>query len=281
MKACDITSTREYAVDLPTEQPIVCNESGPGYWMPGFGCLRAEGENRPSRPGHLICFAQKSFGISTPTIFVGSHRSTVVCRRYCIGRIIGLRFPLPMYERAYVFVKSLHVWTKLFLTTSEERTRRIQEEALEQAEAALKKAQTMTALEEAAVKALTGEGSMDLQFINSLIPKRRANLENALGDVERLRGELTEIERAEQAASRELKMILSWAETLDAASRETRCSIIALLIHRVVVYADDRPDIHFHRTAEQYLEKASCKIQNNESPMPGSSYPARDFRLRW
>lgn len=58
MKACDITSTREHAVDLPAEQPVVCSESGPGYWMPGFGCLRAEGENRPSRPGHLICFAQ-------------------------------------------------------------------------------------------------------------------------------------------------------------------------------------------------------------------------------
>ncbi len=26
--------------------------------MQGFGCLRAEGENRPSRPGHLVCFAQ-------------------------------------------------------------------------------------------------------------------------------------------------------------------------------------------------------------------------------
>ena len=38
--------------------PCVCNESGQGYWMPGFGCLRAEGENRPSRPGHLVCFAQ-------------------------------------------------------------------------------------------------------------------------------------------------------------------------------------------------------------------------------
>lgn len=39
-------------------RPSVCNESGKGYWMPGFGCLRAEGENRPSRPGHLVCFAQ-------------------------------------------------------------------------------------------------------------------------------------------------------------------------------------------------------------------------------
>lgn len=39
-------------------EPSVCNESGRGYWMPGFGCLRAESENHPSRPGHLVCFAQ-------------------------------------------------------------------------------------------------------------------------------------------------------------------------------------------------------------------------------
>lgn len=34
----------------------IFNESGKGYWMEGFGCLRAEGENRQSRPNHLICF---------------------------------------------------------------------------------------------------------------------------------------------------------------------------------------------------------------------------------
>lgn len=39
-------------------EPAVCNESGKGYWMPGFGCIRAEGENHPSRPGHLVCLAQ-------------------------------------------------------------------------------------------------------------------------------------------------------------------------------------------------------------------------------
>ena len=39
-------------------EPTVCNESGHGYWMPGFGCIRAEGENHPSRPGHLVCFTQ-------------------------------------------------------------------------------------------------------------------------------------------------------------------------------------------------------------------------------
>lgn len=39
-------------------KPCVCNESGQGYWMQGFGCLRAEDENRPSRPSHVVCFAQ-------------------------------------------------------------------------------------------------------------------------------------------------------------------------------------------------------------------------------
>lgn len=42
----------------PSASSLVCNESGQGYWMPGFGSLRAEGENRPSRPSHLVCFAQ-------------------------------------------------------------------------------------------------------------------------------------------------------------------------------------------------------------------------------
>ena len=48
-------------VPLPIE-PTVCNESGQGYWMPGFGCIRAEGENRPSRPGHLV-YALQGNGI--------------------------------------------------------------------------------------------------------------------------------------------------------------------------------------------------------------------------
>lgn len=36
----------------------VFNESGIGYWMPGCGCLRAEGENRPSRPSHCVIALQ-------------------------------------------------------------------------------------------------------------------------------------------------------------------------------------------------------------------------------
>lgn len=37
-----------------TSMMKIFNESGKGYWMEGFGCIRTEGENRPSRPGHIV-----------------------------------------------------------------------------------------------------------------------------------------------------------------------------------------------------------------------------------
>ena len=77
------------------------------------------------------------------------------------------------------------------LRAAGERVQAVNSDALEKAEAILKKAQAeMTALEEEAVKALTGESKMDLNFINSLIPKRRANLEKVLAETERIRTEL-------------------------------------------------------------------------------------------
>ena len=33
-------------------------ETGIGYWQNGIQCLRAEGENRPSRPSNVVCFQQ-------------------------------------------------------------------------------------------------------------------------------------------------------------------------------------------------------------------------------
>jgi hypothetical protein len=43
---------------------VVGYESGPGYWMLGekASALRAEGENRPSRPSHVIAFSSKDHG---------------------------------------------------------------------------------------------------------------------------------------------------------------------------------------------------------------------------
>ena len=41
-------------------EAAVFNESGKGYWMEGFGLLRAEGENRPSRPTHVLVFKERA-----------------------------------------------------------------------------------------------------------------------------------------------------------------------------------------------------------------------------
>ena len=139
------------------------------------------------------------------------------------------------------------------------RVRNVNNDALEKAEVALKKRlrQKMTALEEEAVKALTGESKMDINFINSLITKRRANLEKALAEAERIRAEIENDAKLDEIHIREIETIRSWVETFEAVSLETKKSIISALIDKVVVNSDYNMDIRFRITAQQYLGKAS------------------------
>ena len=96
---------------------------------------------------------------------------------------------LTVVRRYFRSISSLP--TSEMLRAASDRVRSVNDNALEKAEAVLKKAQAeMSALEEEAVKALTGESKMDLYFINYLIPKRRANLEKALAETERIRAEI-------------------------------------------------------------------------------------------
>ena len=148
--------------------------------------------------------------------------------------------------------------TSDMLRAAGDRVQAVNGDALEKAEAALKKAQSeMTALEEEAVKALTGESKMDLNFINSLIPKRRANLEKAMAETDRIRAEIENDAKMQEIHLREIKMIRTWAETFEAASLETKRTIIAALIEKVVVSDDYTLDIHFRISAEQYLGKVA------------------------
>ena len=125
------------------------------------------------------------------------------------------------------------------------RVRNVNNDALEKAEVALKKRlrQKMTALEEEAVKALTGESKMDINFINSLIQKRRANLEKALAVAERIRAEIENDAKLDEIHIREIETIRSCAETFVAASLETKRSIISALIDKVVANSDYNMDI--------------------------------------
>ena len=137
---------------------------------------------------------------------------------------------------------------------------------MRQAESTLKKAQTeMTALEEEAVKALTGESNMDIAFINSLIPKRRGNLGNALREMDRIRAELQDSEEMGKVISHELGLILSWADSFDTASLDTKRSIISTLIDRITVYRNYNLDIHFKISAMQYLGESLIK-HGREAP---------------
>jgi len=50
----DINKDMFCSIKMNKQMKRIFNESGKGYWMEGVGCLRSEGENRPSRPGHII-----------------------------------------------------------------------------------------------------------------------------------------------------------------------------------------------------------------------------------
>ena len=115
----------------------------------------------------------------------------------------------------------------------------------------------MTVLEEEAVKALTGESNMDINFINSLIPKRRANLEKTLEEEKRIRSEIQQEEESNKVHQQELVEIRPWADAFDSAKLETRRMIIAALIDRIIVESDYSLDIHFRISVEQFLGRAA------------------------
>jgi DNA (cytosine-5)-methyltransferase 1 len=59
--------------------PIVMHETGPGWWNEGqqAGTIRAEGENRPSRPSNVV-FAQ---GVPTPSAMIVRRLTPTECER--------------------------------------------------------------------------------------------------------------------------------------------------------------------------------------------------------
>lgn len=179
----------------------------------------------------------------------------------CSGRST---YPLEKIEEAVLkivhqyFENIRSVPTVQMLAAARQRSDSMDEIALANAEEALQKAQAeMSALEDEAVKALTGESKLDISFINGLIPKRRAALEKATEELARLRGVIAETEKKNASINQELKIILSWADAFDSASTDVKRSIISALIDRITVYNDCSLDIHFRISAEQFLGKAA------------------------
>ncbi|MBR3017905.1 MAG: recombinase family protein [Clostridia bacterium] len=126
--------------------------------------------------------------------------------------------------------------------------------AYKQAEKDFQNAQKqVTALEEEAVKALTGESQLDLSVVNSMLVKHRAKLETAQRAMEDARTRM-EAEKENAAATKaQIDELLSWAECFEAADIGTKHLIVARLIERVDVNTGYKVHIKFRISLKQFL----------------------------
>ena len=113
------------------------------------------------------------------------------------------------------------------------------------------------ALEEQIVKALTGENSIDVSIINSMMPKYRSKFETAKTDMEDAREKLEMENETNRTAVRQVKELREWAAAFDKANKETRHMILARLIDRVEVGTGYRITIKFKITFEQFMGKTA------------------------
>ena len=130
-----------------------------------------------------------------------------------------------------------------------------QAKALTDAAAAMEKAaKAVAALEDQAVKALTGESQLDLSIINQLMPKQKAALEAAREEYQRI----LLVNQAEEESlafkRQQVKKLAEWGELFDSASTEQKHMILTEIIDRVEVGSGYRIRIKFKLTAQQFLE---------------------------
>lgn len=106
--------------------------------------------------------------------------------------------------------------------------------AMQQAEKDLENAQRqVTALEEEAVKALTGESQLDLSIVNTMLVKHRARMDAAEQALTTARAKLEAEAQNAKETKAQIDELLSWAECFDKANTETKHMIMARLIERV------------------------------------------------
>ena len=111
----------------------------------------------------------------------------------------------------------------------------------------------VAALEEEAVKALTGESQLDLGVVNSMLMKHRAKLETSQKAMEEAQTRM----EAEKANAKETKAqideLLSWAECFEKADIGTKHLIVSRLIERVEVRIGYKMHIKFKISLKQFL----------------------------
>ena len=114
----------------------------------------------------------------------------------------------------------------------------------------------VTALEEEAVKALTGESQLDLGVVNGMLLKHRARLEECQRTMEAKAKKEAEAEN-EKAAKAQVKEMLTWVERYDKATVEAKHMIIASLVDRIEIGENYEVHIQFKVSAEQFIRQTA------------------------
>lgn len=115
----------------------------------------------------------------------------------------------------------------------------------------------MNALEDQAMKFLTGENTVDISIVNSMMPKYKEKLETAQRRMEEAKARMEKEKEAARDATQEVADLLSWADAFDEANAETKHMIIARLVERIEINHDYEVEIKFRISVEQYMRIAA------------------------
>ena len=130
-----------------------------------------------------------------------------------------------------------------------------QAKALADAAAAVDKAaKAVAALEDQAIKALTGESQLDLGIINQLMPKQKAALEAAREEYQRILLVNQAEEEMHEAKRLQAKKLAEWGQLFEDAPEAQKRMILAEIIDRIEVRRGYQVTIRFKLTARQFLE---------------------------
>ena len=132
------------------------------------------------------------------------------------------------------------------------------EVAYRQAEEKFQRAtRQVTALEEEAVKALTGESQLDLGVVNGMLLKHRARLEECQCTMEEAKAKKKAETENEKAAKAQVKEMLTWVKRYDKATVEAKHMIIAALVDRIEIGENYEVHIQFKVSAEQFIRQTA------------------------
>ena len=140
------------------------------------------------------------------------------------------------------------------LEVASSRNEKSYQAALDQAEKDYANAQKqVNALEEEAVKALTGESQLDLSVVNAMIIKHRARRDAAEQAIEEARERLEQEQITNKETQAQIDEMLSWVDCYDKANVETKHMIISRIIERVEIKARNKIHIKFKISLDQFM----------------------------